>query len=370
MLELAKYVKVGLAATSLYMLSAAAFLGATVDNELAFNVGWRLDTVERKFHDRNDLDISIHDKLKVEDANLWQIGVCGRFGAPDCFCDCGTEWLSNFYVRGYAYYGWYTDGKIKNRFHEVEGNSVSGRRHRKVNDGHASDYSIGIGYLFPVTCEFSIGPVGGYAWDEQVFKGKRRHHHRQSSSSFIPSSPSSSSPESSPSSSSPFFPSSPSSSSPSSSSPSSSSPSISGSPIEGLDLDNVVRSVGSSDGDSNRRHLKSRWRGGWVGFDAVYKLCDWDVAFGYEYHFAQFRGGHDRRDSSSLVPPPVSNSLVSNRRHHKGKNGHGHVAWIDGRWNLCDCWDLVVGFKYQNFESKRKAEWTAFGVTAGLGWRF
>ena|GEM_PF-5578887 len=361
MLDLAKYVKVGLAATSLYMLSAAAFLGATVDNELVLNAGWRNDEVTRRFHDTDTgaVDSSIHDKLKVKDANLWQIGVCGIFSAPDCFCDCGTEWLSRFYARGYAYYGWYTDGKFHNRFHDNNGNSVSGgRRHHKVNDGHAQDYSIGVGFQWPVTCEFSIGPVGGYAWDEQVFKAKRHHHHHSSSSSssFFP-------PESSSSSSSFLFP--------SSSSSSSSSSSISSSSIPALAADNVAQASSSFDGDGRRRHVKSQWRGGWVGFDAMWKFCDWDIAFGYEYHFAQFRGGHNRHDSTSVVPPVVgSSSSSSNHRHHRSKNGHGNVAWIDGRWNLCDCWDLVVGFKYQNYQAKRRAEWTAYGVTAGLGWRF
>src|SRR5262249_16313530 len=121
MLDLKKYAKVGIAAASLYVVGASALLSAQVDNELSFNVGCRNATVTRKVRDRSSSSFSGESSdrqhLKVKDANLWQIGVEGIFGAPDCFCECGTEWLSNLYARGYAYYGWYTDGKLHRNSH-------------------------------------------------------------------------------------------------------------------------------------------------------------------------------------------------------------------------------------------------------------
>ena len=375
MLELKKFLKLGVAGLSLYMISASAFLGAHVDSEVAPYVGWRNDSISRKFSESGTSTTS--DRLKVRNANLWQIGVAGRFGAPDCFCGCGTEWMSNIYLRGCASYGWYTDGRFRDR---TAGDSTisDSTSHRKVRNGHAEDYSIGIGYLYPVTCDFSIGPVGGYAYDRQHLRSKR-HHSGGSSSSFFSSSD--------------FSTISTDYSTPSS--------------VVGTSAiaSGVPRSlVGSSDSsdplDTSRRSLNSRWDGGWIGFDATYKLCDWDVCFGYEYHFASFRGkNHSNSSSSTSIIPPtvvaraaadavpvvlpavvgdsdststdVDPSVSSSGHHRKHKHGFGHVVYVDARWNLCDCWDFIGGFKYQYYNTRHhNASWHAFGIQAGLGWRF
>lgn len=314
MLEFKKYLKIGIAAASLCMVSSAAFLSANIDNELSLSLGWRNDEIRTKHHHHGR-------KVRISNANLWQIGAQAWLGMPDCWCGCGTEWLSNLYVRGYGYYGWYSDGRFHghhNNGSRSDDNSSSSRNHHRLNNSWAVDYSVGVGYLFPIGCDFSIGPVGGYAYDQQHFKARRHHHHRHSSSSSLSSSSSSS------------------------------------------------RSSSSSFDDDHRHFsAKTRWDGGWVGVDALYNWCDWNFAFGYEYHFANFHG-HSRDGSNAND----ENSSSSRRRHHHNKRGWGNVAWIDARWNLCDCWDIIGGFKYQDYQSKKHNRWQAYGLTLDLGMRF
>lgn len=133
----------------------------------------------------------------------------------------------------------------------------------------------------------------------------------------------------------------------------------------------------------------STWQGPWIGIDSVYYLCAWNLTLNasYEYHWSEWTGSNHLR--SSVFP---SCTLFSD--HRRSDNAHGNVVFIDGRWTWCECWDLALGFKYQEWRARggslkpnegtfeeigcdeyernksRDTRWQSFGVNFDIGYRF
>lgn len=320
MLNLKKFLTIGVTLASICVANATSLFGdcccVEPSTDLSLSAGWRRDEIKGSTKHENNHSGRQH--FNAKDLNTWEIGVQLHAQMPE-WCDCGCDgsnwWLRQFYVRGYAYRGWVTDGK----FHTHANSDVSGistdHAHAKIRNGRTVDGTIGVGFLYPVCDGFGIGPVGGYAYDQIHVKPKHRHHHDESNSS------------------------------------SSSDATIGSS-----------GSSGSSENDSFR--FTQTWRGGWVGVDGVYYWCYCDnqfqFDFGYEYHWPQLRAtvhGHQEGEHSN-----------------HSNDAWGQVFYIDGHYNVCDCWDIILGFDYKDFKTKKSKKhdnkWWSYGVTLDLAYRF
>lgn len=122
-------------------------------------------------------------------------------------------------------------------------------------------------------------------------------------------------------------------------------------PVGGYNYDRLKYSIRRFSSDSiddpselNGSRVYARWEGPYVGFDAGYKLCDFLIAAGYEYHWVtnfrgQFKVPGDYLDTAS------GDFITDNR---SGSNGYANVAHVDLNYNWCG-WDLGLNFKYRYF---------------------
>lgn len=290
MFSLNRVISAGLALATLWSGASSYLNAGCVEpwNELSLSGAWSTNDVRTKFN-RN----GTHESFKAKDINVWKIGVQGHLSTPnfDCCCD-DSGWLNNFYLRGYGYYGWLTDGKFHDGRHSSSDGSVGGHSHhrRKIRDGNTVNGNIGLGYLFPVCGEFAVGPAFGWAYDRIRLKNKG-HHHSSSSD------------------------------------------------------DSVGRR------DHGRRTLTSTWQGPWLGVDFAYNWCLCDcgqirLEAGYEYHWAdlrsRFKQGHGSGERH-------------NNHSFRSKNGSGNLVYVNAWYNLCDCWDIGLGFKWRDFSGRRRS---------------
>ncbi len=111
----------------------------------------------------------------------------------------------------------------------------------------------------------------------------------------------------------------------------------------------------------------STWRGPWVGADLAYNwcVCDcWNIRLegGYEYHWANWRG------TWKLKGPDITPCIAFSDHRHSD-DAWGQVGYINAWWNLCDCWDVGLGVKYQYWKSKRGGVHPDEGTFASQGCR-
>lgn len=132
-----------------------------------------------------------------------------------------------------------------------------------------------------------------------------------------------------------------------------------------------------------------RINGPFIGFDLNYQInsCS-DFTFGYEYHFAWWRGQRLIQGAEYGNPPFGTTTGFSNKRYMN--HVHGQVFKLDAAYQLCDCWELGLGLKYQYFDgdnghyrqtkrriipqySYRKIDgfyWSSFAATVYVGKMF
>src|SRR5262245_33448926 len=145
-------------------------------NEISVSGGWRRDELKNTIHSteiQNGKRVTfLKDKLKIKDIDIWQVGGKLHWNIPNisCWCEDGCSWLDRFYIRAYYYHGWVTDGDYREKILE---RSETLRTHASIHDGETDDYSIALGFLFPICDNFAIGPVGGWAYDR--IKTKNGH---------------------------------------------------------------------------------------------------------------------------------------------------------------------------------------------------
>ncbi len=285
------------------VLALACQLDACVEpwNEISLSGGWRNDRLETKV-DATDIEKGkrvtfLTDDLKITDINVWEIGGNLHWSVPNvsCFCDNDYGWLNRFYIRGYYYYGWITDG----HYHEVARETATGASittKAKTHKGRTLDGSIGLGFLYPVCDDFALGPVGGWAYDQI-----RTHNHQ-------------------------------------------------------------AKTNGAFDPILNGVKYTSTWKSPWVGFDLTYNWCTctcMQIRFdgGYEYHWGHWKGSWTLKG-----PDQLPCGAFSDHRH--AHEAHGNVVWGEATWNMCDCWDLGLGFKWQSWRSNGREKPRAGSFTA------
>lgn len=138
------------------MLLAPGLQANQMDGYLDLSGGYRRDKVETtlKLTDDEGEEVS-RDHLEIKDISIWEIGLKGRAN----FC--------NWFVRGYGYHGWITDGNFNENFSLF---SLDIDADAKIDKGYTNDFTIGAGYLFPFCwCgnSWGIGPVVGWSYDQQ-----------------------------------------------------------------------------------------------------------------------------------------------------------------------------------------------------------
>lgn len=91
-----------------------------------------------------------------------------------------------------------------------------------------------------------------------------------------------------------------------------------------------------------------RFNGPFLGFDLLYNVdpC-FNVTFGYELHFARWNGQRDIQGPEYGNPPFGSSTGFSNRR--RINCTIGNVFKLDGIYQLCNCWQVGLGLKFQFF---------------------
>jgi|LakMenEpi03Aug12_release.lakeMendotaPanAssembly.Ray.scaffolds.fasta_scaffold11209_3 hypothetical protein len=263
-------------------------------NSISLSGGWRYDRITTKMHSSDAVSVSSasREHLKLKNLNTWQIGGQLHWSIPNLYCE-DIWWLNQFYVRGYAYRGWVTSGRLQNRAtDDLVG--ITDSHGGKIHKGRTVDGTVGAGFLYPFCSGWAIGPVGGWSY-EQVHVSTRS---RGGSSSG------------------------------------------SGSDVSSTLLDGI-------------KNFTSTFRGPWVGFDVayVYSDCcrDLNLRFeaGYEYHWATWRG------SSRLRGLDITTTFKGRER-FRSNNAYGNLGYFNAWWLLCDNWELGLGVKYQSWTARRR----------------
>lgn len=147
------------------MFAVLSFLhccaGFSLSSELNLSNGYRNDTLQRT----NTLKFAPYrvdqtDHIKINNINLWQIGLDGRLMLP-----------KNFYLTGFALWGLGGGGKLNE---QIVSRNFSYKQTGKaqVHQARTHDYQIGLGYLFDWNC-WNLGISSGYAYDKQRVKINR-----------------------------------------------------------------------------------------------------------------------------------------------------------------------------------------------------
>ena len=178
MLNFRKTLKASFALAALVLSTSASLYSQCCNlepvSEISLSGGWRRDNFKTKAENyettTNNLGenpviatrLRWEEELQLKNLDIWQIGGKLQFGFPDCFCDCDYSWLSQFYVKGYYYYGWVSNGKLYDNVYDNSNFELSAKTHK----GRTNDGSIALGYLIPVCDNFGIAPIGGWAYHQ------------------------------------------------------------------------------------------------------------------------------------------------------------------------------------------------------------
>lgn len=168
------------------------------------------------------------DTIDINNLNIWQVGVNGRFMMPG-FKD---SFVRNFFVNGFAYWGWKAGAsELVERVKSYAGAGVQkGKAH--VDSVNTTDFQAGLGYLFEWE-SWNFGLSSGYAWDNQTIETNSGKISYPAGSPYVDA------------------------------------------PLYGSGYKTATK-----------------WRGPWVGADVEYSQCSWRTRAGYEFHIASFSAKH------------------------------------------------------------------------------
>lgn len=126
---------------------------------LEISGGYREDCIKTTIHASDpETDLCLEDTLKATGVKIWEIGGKGRY-----------EFCSNWFIKGFAFGGKATEGKYREKTFVDEFFFPLTSTESHVRKGLTYDFSIGIGYLFPIFTFFKMGPQAGWAWNGQQF---------------------------------------------------------------------------------------------------------------------------------------------------------------------------------------------------------
>jgi hypothetical protein len=291
--------------TAILALVASSSLSAIcIGDDLRLEGGYRHDEYQHNFTTDAVIPGAAafvnSQEFKVKNVDLGTFGIRGRFAFPQLDnCGCyDLSFLDNFYVTGFANWGWagnesYSDSIVSGLTPvttDYSGNLSYVRTH---------DYNIGLGYLIDLGCWFdpcscidlsnwALGISGGYQWDKQRYKVN---------SATVT--------------------------------------------VNGVEL------IGPAVFEEGLK-IYQRWEGPWVGAQLFYEACGWRMDFGYEYHFDLHTRGKFNYTDSGLA-------LGASDFSWHGHKGYSNVAFVNAYYDLCDGWDLGLGFKYQDWHSRNQS---------------
>jgi hypothetical protein len=80
---------------------------------------------------------------------------------------------------------------------------------------------------------------------------------------------------------------------------------------------------------------------------------------GYEYHWATWKSSF--RPKHEIFPC----ELFATRGH--SHDAWGQVGYLNTWWNICKCWDVGIGVKYQFWKAKKGSVRPTTNSFAGIG---
>lgn len=271
---------------------AAEFGGAVTELELSG--GWRRDDF-RSFVFADDAT----DTVRGNNLDIWQIGLKGRIEPHFDVCGC---WADGIFARGYAYWGSVNDGDYSHRIKydpvslEQPVTSQISRDVGNTDSGKTWDYKIGMGYLFELMDGVRVGPTVGYSYDKLRFKGSN---------------------------------------------------------IVGVTATNFTNSDNPFNQDCTTIvdeftcgeegvRFSSKWQGPWIGLDAQFQYCDFELNAGYEYHWSDWRGAYTLAGSD-----PTDCYHYSDKR--KSNKSRGQEGFINVQYNVNCSWVVGLGLEYKYY---------------------
>lgn len=300
---------VGVSLASIFCMASSAEAYEPV-SDISLRTGYRSDEIKHKSRATDVGNTRVGGEVKFKDLNIWEFGLRGQYAITGFSCGCENDWMDRFFVKGCATWGWGSDGKTEfGTFDEGFSGSSSGSgsgsgagssnffSHIRNKDTKTYDYSIGLGWVYEVDCNWAIAPSVGYAWDRLTTKSKHRFDNSSSS----------------------------------------------GDVIDIVDLGSSSSSSSFSSSSGNDRALfnySSKWYGPWLGVELLYEDCDWRANLGYEFHWASHR-----------TKITTDTDLFSDVGTRKSSSRYGNLVYLEGWYDLCEGWEIGLAFKYLNFQS-------------------
>lgn len=305
MKQLTNFLKLGSALVAVALTGTAQLAAIYPQVELNASGGWRQD------HLRSQITSNINDSkdiVKGSHLNIWQLGIDG-YVAPQFFeCD---SFLNNFILQGSAYWGWVNNGIYQHKY-SVPSEIFSTLNRGDISRGHTWDYTIGLGYLFPVGDCFRIGPTFGYAFNKLSYRAENVIGivNTEAPANLI--------------------------------------------------NQTLVSATDPFSYFDEGLLFSSRWKGPWAGFDAQFDFCEVVLMFSYEYHWGEWLGKFTAQPADIL-----DNIHYSDVR--KSNHAHGHVGYVGANYIFSECFNLGLGVKYENFRASGKAVPRASGGFPAVG---
>ncbi len=313
-----------LLATSLFFSTMSHLSAIEHHTEINLSGGYRNDQLASKI----DLTttppqvptVNSALKSKIDDISIGQIGFDGRimfpYSSDPC---CEFYFLNNFYLDGFAYWGWSGEGNKLHLTDEEDERTTS--THIKLKEIQTDDYQVGLGYLFDDDC-WAFGVSAGYAYNSQKIKSKGGEISTPSNIDLLTD---------------PLF----------------------------------------SDGYKTKTH----WQGPWVGVELYYDWCHWAFTLGYEYHFATYHQTHKNPSSMPNIASKIkANDAYGNVvyldaiyrfcggwqagfefKYQDWQARHGHVTTHHANITLPPD---------ETLKAKANAQWQSYSIMADIGYAF
>lgn len=263
-----------LSLTGCVMLAAANLSALDLGCEINLSGGYRNDEITANNTIRRPESTTSKDRLTLGNINIGEVGFDFRFTLPECDFCCQSPFTRNFYLDGYAYWGW-SENENFDRF--TYGITPAGAI-TSTTSSHGSfkarteDFQIGLGYLLLNRDCWAWGISGGYAYDWERISTSRG------------------------------------------SSSTDNGPFIDDDLYDGL-------------------AFKQSWEGPWIGTEIFYETCGCLLNVGYEYHFANYHANFDIPNNEVAQ----ANDFSDTRKGHNGYGNvafiNAHYKMCDC-WNV------------------------------------
>lgn len=270
-----------------------ALQASTISDEVRLEGGYRHDKYRHSFTTEAAIPggptFVNTEEFRINDVDLGTFGIKARFFVPNWWdCEGFASKKTNFYITGFTNWGW--AGKESYRDTIISGfTPVTTQYSGHLSYVNTYDYNIGLGYYLDFGClNYCLN-----RWGLGVSGGyqwDKQMYEVDTASATI----------------------------------------------------NGIPTSGAIEQDL---YIYQRWEGPWVGAQVFYDYCGWRFDVGYEYHFSLYTRGRFDYTSEAIA-------LGASDQTWHGHKGYSNVAYINWYYDLCKCWNVGIGFKYQDWHSK------------------